>query len=290
MEPKDLKRKIERRVKVSSDAAKETSILVRALQAVAFAKAIEFAGRLVVGDNGKWKDNINNTNTAIAVGSFFNRWLSVQFSDLIRIIVGKIKDVVGAGGEFYSDTAGAPESIEDKAKNLILRRLGFDINKDELIVGGWLDGLVKDHGLGRELGRQLGDAIGQGMTPEEFTKKFRKVFVNPNGIGYLDRYFSTFTHDFYMQIDRATANLYRQELGFTNAIWSGTVIAESRPLCEKNTNKVFSEKELLDMQETEFQGKKPNHNIFVDCGGYNCRHVLSWVSDMTAEAIKRGDF
>jgi hypothetical protein len=286
----DIKKQIERRGKVSSDAAKETSVLVKALQAVAFAKAIEFAGRLVVGDNGKWKDIISNTNLAITVGTFFNRWLSVQFLDLIQIIVGKIKGVVGAGGDFYSDTAGTTDTIEAKAMNFILRRLGYDFNKDEVIIGGWLDGLVKDHGLGRDLGRQLGEAIAQGMTPDEFTKKFRNVFINPNGIGYLDRYFKTFTHDFYMQIDRAVANIYRQELGFTNAIWSGTVIAESRPLCEDNTNRVFTEKELLVMQETEFKGKKPNHNIFLDCGGYNCRHVLSWVSDVTAEAIKKGQF
>ena len=290
MEPKDLQRRISRRGKVSTDAAKETSTLVRVLQDLAFLKAMEYLGRFIVGDDKKIKRTIGNTDTAIAVGSFFGRWLSIQFSDLIKTIVGRTKGVIEASGEFYTATAGAPETIEQKAMNMVLRRLGFDINKDELITGGWLEGLVKDHGFGRELGRQLGLAVEMGMTPDEFRKKFRNVFVNPKGVGYLDRYFTTFTHDFYMQIDRATANIYRQELGYTNAIWSGTVMSETRPLCEENTNQVFAERELLGMQETEFQGKKPNHNIFLDCGGYNCRHVLSWVSDTTAEAIKKGQF
>lgn len=282
----DLKQRINRRGKTSTDAAKETSVLVKALQALALAKAIELAGRLAVGDDKKYKQTIDNTNTAISAGWFFGRWLTTQFSDLIKIIVGKIKGVVEAGTEFYD----VPETVERRAMKLVMTRLGFDVDKDELIERGWLQSLVKNHQFGQDLGKQLALAAETRMSPTEFEKKFRQVFVNPGKIGYLDRYFNTFTHDFYMQVDAAIGEIYRKQLGYTNAIWSGTVMNETRPLCEENTNNVFSEKELLAMQETEFQGKKPNHNIFLDRGGYNCRHILSWVSDETAEAIKKGQF
>jgi hypothetical protein len=289
-----LKKQIERRAKIVTRSTMDTEALIKALQDAAVNQAADYAGRLVVDSLGKLESTVENTNKAVASGRMFGGWLSRQIKRLVSSIVSKVKDVLDGNQNFYEDTAPpeveVPQTVHEKALDIILRRLGYDLKKDEIVDGGWFDSLVNDHKAGAELGRQLADAVGQGISLEEFKTKFRRVFADPKGIGYLDRYFNTFANDFYMMIDRAAANEYRKELGYTKAIWSGTIMDDSRPICIKYNNLVVTEELLLALGKTTFKGKKKNHDMFLDLGGYNCRHILSWIADFLADAIEKGVF
>lgn len=291
MNERQLKRRIDRRGKVITDAAKETSFVVKALQNVALSKAFDYIDRLTSDEKGSFKPGIENTNKAIESGSMFNRWMSSQIKNLVKIVIGKIKAVVSANDDFYEETLDPeeelPQTIRQKALDMVLKRLGYDLKSDEIVVGGWFEGLINDHGVGRKLGRDLANAVESETKLKDFKESFRNTFVSN---GYLERYFNTFSNDFYMQIDRATAEIYRKELGYKHAIWSGTIMSESRPICIDHNNEAFTEDELLEIGKQDFKGKKPNHNIFLDLGGYNCRHILNWISEMMYMVIKNGQF
>lgn len=294
MTPKKLKQKIDKRAKIVTRATMDTEALIKALQDAAVNQAANYASRLVVDGVGKLQSTTENTNQAVTSGRVFGLWLSRQIKRFVSSVITKVKDVLDGSQEFYEDTAppevDVPQTTQEKAIDIILRRLGYDLKKDEIVDGGWFDSLVNDHRAGAELGRQLADAVGEGISLDEFKTKFRRVFADPNGIGYLDRYFTTFANDFYMMIDRAAANEYRKELGYTKAIWSGTLMDDSRPICILYNNTVVTEKMLLELQQTSFKGKKKNHVMVYDLGGYNCRHILSWIADFVADAIEKGGF
>lgn len=101
------------------------------------------------------------------------------------------------------------------------------------------------------------------------------------------RYFSRWTHDIYSQMQRVGANKIRIGLGLTHAIYQGGLIATSRDFCDERNGKCFSEKEIMQWSSLRWEGKpEVGYNPIIDCGGYNCRHRLDWISDELAKRLR----
>ena len=100
------------------------------------------------------------------------------------------------------------------------------------------------------------------------------------------RYYSRWTHDLYSQMQRVGANKIRLNLGLKYAIYQGGLIKTSRPFCEERNGKCFSEEEINSWNTEEWEGKPEGYNAIVDCGGYNCRHRLDWVSEQMAKRLR----
>lgn len=101
------------------------------------------------------------------------------------------------------------------------------------------------------------------------------------------RYFSRWTHDIYSQMQRIGANRIRIDLGLKYAIYQGGLIATSRDFCEERNNKCFSDDEIMSWKNLDWVGKPEiGYNPLIDCGGYNCRHRLDWISNQLAKRLR----
>lgn len=101
------------------------------------------------------------------------------------------------------------------------------------------------------------------------------------------KYFARWTHDIYSQMQRVGANKIRIELGLTHAIYQGGLIATSRDFCEDRNRKCFSDEEIMSWSSLKWEGKPEiGYNPIIDCGGYNCRHRLDWISDELAKRLR----
>jgi len=101
------------------------------------------------------------------------------------------------------------------------------------------------------------------------------------------RYFSRWTHDIYSQMQRVGANRIRVDLGLKYAVYQGGLIKTSRNFCEERNNKCFSEKEIMSWENLDWEGKPQiGYNALIDCGGYNCRHRLDWISEEYAKRLR----
>ncbi|MFZ1786699.1 MAG: hypothetical protein WAT92_00245 [Saprospiraceae bacterium] len=101
------------------------------------------------------------------------------------------------------------------------------------------------------------------------------------------RYFSRWTHDIYSQMQRIGANRLRVNLGLKYAIYQGGLIQTSREFCEERNNKCFSDDEIMSWEKLDWEGKPEiGYNALIDCGGYNCRHRLDWISDELAKRMR----
>ncbi len=69
------------------------------------------------------------------------------------------------------------------------------------------------------------------------------------------------------------------ELEIDRFLFSGGLILDSREFCKKRAGKIFTRKQVEAWQKLSWKGKIPDADVFMVLGGWNCRHILSPVSD-----------
>lgn len=98
--------------------------------------------------------------------------------------------------------------------------------------------------------------------------------------------FLAWTMNVFMQYQRAGSNDVRKKLKLKYAIYQGGIMNNTRSFCEERNGKVFSEKEIESWIDVDFPEKWDPYNPFTDCGCYNCRHRLDWISQELAERLR----
>lgn len=79
------------------------------------------------------------------------------------------------------------------------------------------------------------------------------------------------------------------DLNISYFIYSGTVIADSRPFCAARAGKIFKKSEIEGWAKLQWDGKMPGTNsetIFSYVAGYRCRHTL-WPSTKASYQIQQ---
>lgn len=128
---------------------------------------------------------------------------------------------------------------------------------------------------------------GEGMTVKELRQALYSKVVEDK---LARRYFSRWTHDIFMQYQRAGANKIRLKLGLEFARYQGGLIDTTRDWCEKYNRKVLHESEIEAWRLETWDGKPETGYVpILDCGGYNCRHRFDWISTDMARR-ERPDF
>ena len=59
---------------------------------------------------------------------------------------------------------------------------------------------------------------------------------------------------------------------------SSADIGITRIFCESRVGNVYNRETILSWDDLQWQGKKPDNEILIDLGGYNCRHDLDWIT------------
>jgi hypothetical protein len=120
---------------------------------------------------------------------------------------------------------------------------------------------------------------------KQFKTNFRTFFVNPAGLGVIESQFNRFAQDIFQDFDRETQRTYADELNLNYAIYSGTEIKTTRDFCEARINNIYSRKEIAKWNSKDWKGKRKGVPVEVQCGGYNCRHHFSFISDELAKRL-----
>ena len=79
---------------------------------------------------------------------------------------------------------------------------------------------------------------------------------------------------------------FAKALDLNYAIYAGGEIKTTRTFCDQHNGKVYNREEIEELGEDNWQGKKDNNNIFIDAGGYNCRHNWDFISYQLAKRIR----
>ena len=273
------------REQFSEDAKKLLESLTRQYQVGGYEYFLEFISGEIETEGGKIKYSNKNLSSVQKLITWFDGWGNKFKRYILKPILEGARELLGLNDKYFAQISGKP--IPDKARYRALLQWGYDSDKNTVVAGSYLDGVLNAaNGIPQRVGALMNQAIGAKMPLAEFRDKFRKVFVGRANGGLLEYQFKRATLDLYQTIDRAANYEYGKSLGLNYAIYSGTLIETSRPFCEERVNKVFSIKEIAAWSELDFEGKPPIYNPFINCGGYNCRHHLSFISDEMAEYLK----
>lgn len=201
---------------------------------------------------------------------------------LLKWLGKSIVDIVKINEAYFGNI---PDSISARTNRNIRNRAGITKN-----------GVIKKGGFLSSVGKTdkaidlVKSTVLRGITNRVDRKSFDteiKRFINPpEKEGILEKEFLTKTQDFFSIIDRETSNNIAVDLGLNFAIYQGGVIGTSREFCKERNNKVFSKTEIQSWANLDFQGKSDPYDPFTDCGGYNCRHQLDWISDELAYELR----
>lgn len=278
-----------RRIAESEKAQKATNAVVRGLQMTAYGLVVDWLADSIETENGRIKYSASNFGKVAALFKIFTRFQRDYQTTMLGAVLDWAGRLFGLNGDYFEtfEPTAKVESIDEAARRLTLQRWGYNVNTGQLITGGYFESLFTNQAVAQKVAGLVNRAIAQKMPLAQFQRAFRQVFVGLPGQGMLERHWRTNSFDLYQRIDR-TANLaYADRLGLQYAIYSGTLEEDSRPFCIARVNKVFSRPEIAGWEDLEFQGKpKIGYDPFTDCGGFNCRHHLSWISDEIAERIR----
>ena len=284
--PNELTKK---RIAETEKAAAASAKVVRAAQQAAYGILWDWISTTIEVEEGRIKYTAANLGRVQTVFVLFNRFQKKYSDTMLGDVLKWAGNLFGLNDEYFQtfETQSKVESIRDTARRLTLQRWGYNVGTKELIPGGYFEALFNSASVAQRTAGLVNQAIAQNMSLKDFQKSFRALFVGTPGNGMLERHWKTNSFDLYQRIDRTANLVYADKLGLNYAVYSGTLEKDSRPFCIARVNKVFSRPEIKNWETLQFQGKpKIGYDPFTDCGGFNCRHHLSWVSDELAQKLR----
>lgn len=261
----------------------------------------EYISKLDVED-GYVKNTKANKDRINALNKLFESFQNTDILNVLSGMVSDFKDIHQLNIGYYSTiSAKKVEDVQSKVFDKLKVNLGIEGGK--LKPDGFLESFVTDPTL-RDKIKQI---TLRAITSETVTLKDYKESVkllikgNKNVDGGLVRHFKTFATDTYALFDRQSNQIFSQSLNLKYAIYAGGIIESTRPFCEIRNNKVFTTEEIAkfgtskdkyggyeDKKTGYFQGKSKTevYDPFTQCGGYNCRHTLNYISKEVAFRLR----
>lgn len=211
-------------------------------------------------------------------------------------IVKGLVQLFGLNTAYMRAVSNVTDSLEDRSRSLLFRNLGYDLKTKEIIKDSWLDGLLAQDQVKQQVVNRLNAALQSKMDAKTFKTQFRDAFLdNKNGLGLVRKNMDFHTQNIFMSFDRASQEVYRDNLGLKYGLYSGTVMMPTkkskgtRPFCLQRVGNIYSKQEIEKWRNLQFKGRVEPYNPFTDCGSINCRHHWNWISEEMKETLeKRG--
>jgi hypothetical protein len=275
------------RIEAAEKAGRVTSEIVRSLQAAGYSLVLDWVVGNIETDGNRITYSAKNLGKVQGLYRLLAKFQTRYQGTMLGSVLEWTGKIVGLNQAYFESFETVEESVQDAARRLTLQRWGYNTATKELIAGGYMEGLFSNQDTARKVASLVNQAIIQKIPLSQFQTAFRRAFVGKPGEGMMERHWKTNSYDLFQKIDRTANLVYADRLGLNYAIYSGTIMETSRPFCRARVNKVFSRPEIKGWEGLTFAGKpKFGYDPFADCGGFQCRHHLSWVSDGVAQHLR----
>lgn len=235
--------------------------------------------------DGRIVSNSKNLDVANALDKIFDSFNKSQYADVIKSFSTDLIGIQKLNKRYFEIVAEDQKKLEKvnrEVERFMYKRIGLN-TKGELSKDGYLDRLIKDNSLRRKVKEETYKAVTSGKKFENYVKDIKRIVVGDEKInGGLVQHFNTYALDTYNQFNRTSSKLFAQKLELRAFVYQGGLIKSSRPFCKKKDGRVYTTDEAQKWAREDFQGKPANYDPLVDCGGYNCRHSLDYISNSLA--------
>lgn len=214
-------------------------------------------------ENLRFFRTVSNRLTNIVVNSDYTKRVNI-FTKSFERIRDLNKSFFETVPGFNANSAVLKEVLNSSVSLTKESLLGSGINQ---AVIGPIDAILKD-----------GITSGSSLVDMEQTLR-TTILGDPPGLGNLERYTTQITRDALNQFSRNYSQSVSASTGMEWYFYSGSIIEDSRSYCIERAGKYFHKKEV-EQVPSQWKGKIKGTNagnIFINAGGFNCRHLYQAV-------------
>jgi hypothetical protein len=260
--------------------------------------------------DGKILDTTKNYQILGDLDKVYKEFTAMSSSLMSSQISGVTTGLVNLGKNYFAvaltdDLGKRFDKVVLSTANKMNARIG--LKGGEMVRGGFLDSFMKDQTLATQIKSFISKSVTGQIDTKDFIKGLGKIVTGDEGKGALEKQYERYAYDVYQQYDAAYNSTLADEFGMNYFIYQGGLINDSRDFCAAHNNKVWSRDEAEDWRTWtpslgeypegyEVKSKSPydvpsyldypGYDPLVDRGGYNCRHMLGWISDALAKQLR----
>lgn len=275
------------RAKYANQSGRLTQGKVRGIQSRLWGFLLDGILALAVDESSKLVFSAENQRKAGRIVAGATTLFQKESKTLLGYIAKRLVRSFGINLEYFGKAGKDPIKDELSVLERLMMSYGYDSKKESLISGGYFSQIGNGGLVSQKIAEQINQAISGQMSLNDFRKQFHKVVVNPGGLGLTEAHYYRFTHDLYMDFDRLTGAELAKETGLTHAIYAGTEVKDTRDFCEERLNLIYTLEEIQKWNDETWKGKRPGVDVKQALGGYNCRHILNWISKDLAELLSK---
>lgn len=246
----------------------------------------EWVDKLDTDDAGNVKNTLRNKRLLQNIDVVYDRYVQQSGIEIAQTIAEGVQKVIDFNGQYYGAFAEEAQvvKIQPQVAEFVKGWLGVG-SDGTLIKNGYLHKIVSGDSIRNEL-KNIAVRSVVGQRGYESLKASVKQFIagGKDTTGALQKYYRNFAYDTISKVDRATALVYADALELNYAIYEGGLIETSRTFCKEHNGKVYTRKEIAEMQPTE--GIAESYDPFTDMGGFACRHHWNWIPKAVAYALR----
>ncbi len=216
--------------------------------------------------------NLRRINNSTRLKSFLKNTINKKLAALyVNSFKSLNKSVSGYYGNYDSLTKSMREQI---------------LNRANLGAEGFIETLFDNNEVQKQIQDTLRGAVSSSLSVEDIQATLKaQIEGTEEKMGTLESFHYSNGRDEFQRYTRGLDEQFSQRLNLNYAIYQGGEITTTRQFCEERNNKVFNRETIAEWQNEDFQGKMKGHDIFVDAGGYNCRHNYDWISFEMAKRL-----
>lgn len=275
------------RLKYSQESEENLKDKIKRLQQSLYNKVVQSFQSFSSDETGRLSFSVRNIQKVKQVGVLITQEVKERSKTLLGWIFRRLLKLFGINKKYFRQVVEPKESTEERALRKLMLIYGYDIKEQKIIQGGYLSQIANTNVIANEISRYILQALSSRMTLKDFRSNFLNLFINPGKTGILQRYFSRFTKDIFMQFDRSTQVELAKEYELNHFIYAGTVMKNTRGFCEERVNRVYTVEEAEKWNDLTWKGKIPGVDFFIQCGGYNCRHTLNFITEALAKSLEK---
>ena len=285
MNEKTVKEMMKKRNKLIGSLLSSMQKQVSENQKKTFERLLEkFVDKLQTDEDGKVVNNDHNRELLNRIDEVFKDYQKAEAKQTISLLLNSVASIMNFNQGYFQALDGNARTLKIMPKVKSFMKTWIGISGDTVEPNGFIEKLVSNDSAKIAL-KNTAMKIVIGQEGLESAKKEIKLLVegNPDTLGAFEKHQRTFANDLYSEIDRATAKVISQDLGFVFAVYEGGLVERSREFCIEHAGKIYHVDEIKAFKPKK--GIPPNYNPFTSLGGFNCRHHLNYISTPLARAM-----
>ena len=238
--------------------------------------------KLKTDQEGRVQFTVSNIRASNGVFQQIKRFAKRNGQRLIKWLIVRLSDLFKVNSYYFRSFLEYPKSRDEKAIAKLMLQLGFDNSTNKVVKGGFFSRVFNMDGVASGIARDIQQALASRLTLTAFRDLFRARF---EAAKYVEKWFRRFTGDLFHQFDASSQEVLADELGLVHFVYAGTAIKTTRCFCERRMNRIYTKDFAGEWNDLEWRGKIEGGNVFVDRGGYNCRHHMSYITETRANRM-----